>query len=106
LGQDVHRPRERQVVCASAQQDQCQGNFVYIVSNGTNVWVNATASPGDLSDSETLTNTTGVFVISGYSDFEWVVDELRQNEPSYVRIRLASGAVCSRKESQQAQTRT
>jgi len=60
--------------------------------NGTNVWVSESE---DLTGSQTLTNGSTFTFPTKYPGMTWVIDTLRENEASYVKIKL-DGAICAR----------
>lgn len=89
------RASEGRLEQAGSGQSSCQegGEFIYMVSNATNVWLNETS---DLNGSEMLTNGS-TFVISNYSGFNWSVDSIGEGGRK-VQLKHAGGTICSRNE--------
>lgn len=80
---------------ASAAADQCSGNkYVFIVSNGTVVWINESI---DMSGSTAMVAGNMFTFPNKYPGLEWEVDSLRQNEPGYVKIKYKDH-ICGRNE--------
>jgi hypothetical protein len=81
----------------SAGQPSCQGGgaFVYVISNGTNVWINDSS---DLTTATTLTNSS-TFVIANYSGFTWLINKIEENGRR-IQLKHAGGIICGRNDNQ------
>ncbi len=72
----------------------CPGEYVYMVSNGTNTWINITNNMPNTTD---LTNGS-FFELSNYQNMTWKIEEYRQDDNRYVRIKYNGSYICARND--------